>query len=293
LSRFTSKGFFPRLYNVIEAAFRQGDVNHITGDVHFLTILLKKQKTILTIHDVGFMENPSSLKRFILKLFWLTLPVHKCRYITTVSQTTKDNVLQYISFPSENIFVIPVFVSEAFKPSSKEFNKDYPRILQIGTAPNKNLPRLAEALAGIPCKLVIIGTISDSQKQVLEQYKIDYETLKELSEEEVVRQYQLADIVTLISTLEGFGMPIVEANCVERAVITSNISSMPEVAGNAALLTNPFDIQVMRKDIVSLIENDNLRNILIENGRENRKRFQGEAVAQSYVELYQKIVDGI
>ncbi len=70
-----SNGLWNRVVNTVEAAFNQGDVNHVTGDVHFMTLLLKKRRTVLTIHDCGFMQHPSALARFILRLFWLQLPV--------------------------------------------------------------------------------------------------------------------------------------------------------------------------------------------------------------------------
>ncbi|MBC8109927.1 MAG: glycosyltransferase, partial [Verrucomicrobia bacterium] len=129
VSTFESSGFFKRLYNAIEAIFRQADINHITGDVHFLAIFLEKKKTILTIHDVAFMQNPSALKRKILQSFWLTLPALKVTYITTVSQATKNELLKFIPFFSpEKIIVIPVFISRIFQPHPKPFNKKKPVI---------------------------------------------------------------------------------------------------------------------------------------------------------------------
>lgn len=72
---------------------------------------------------------------------------------------------------------------------------------------------------------------------------MSYKVYCNLSNEEIKKKYEDCDILTLVSTYEGFGMPIIEANRVGRPVITSNILSMPEVAGEAACLVNPFDIE--------------------------------------------------
>src|SRR5580765_4709814 len=77
ISRYESKGLFKRIYNAIEAVFRQGDVNHITGDVHFIGVLLTKRKTIQTILDCGQLKASAGLKHFILKYFWFTLPISR------------------------------------------------------------------------------------------------------------------------------------------------------------------------------------------------------------------------
>ena len=86
-------------------------------------------------------------------------------------------------------------------------------------------------------------------------------------------------------------MPIIEGNSVERVVITSNISSMPEVAADAALLVDPFDVQSIRDGMLTLIRDASVRHRLIEAGRENKLRFQSAAIANQYYELYRKIAD--
>jgi glycosyltransferase involved in cell wall biosynthesis len=96
-----------------------------------------------------------------------------------------------------------------------------------------------------------------------------------------------------VSTFEGFGMPIVEANCVERVVLTSNISSMPEVAGNAACLVNPYAIEDIRAGFLKIIHDASYREQLIKNGRQNRQRFDESLIAASYYKLYQLITSQI
>ena len=290
ISRYESKGLFKRIYNTIEAVFRQGDVNHITGDVHFVGILLAKRKTIQTILDCGQLKVTTGIKHSILKYFWFELPISRCRFVTAISTATKEEILRYIHCDPDKIFVIPVAISEAFTKSLRTFNKAYPRILQIGTAPNKNIPRLIEAIQGIPCKLVIVGKYNDDYGKKLKEMGIDFQYLSGISDKEMRQLYIESDIVTLPSTYEGFGMPILEAQATGRAVLTANVTSMPEVAGDAACLVNPYDTQEIRNGILRIISDDSYRDELILKGFENVKRFNAEKIAFEYYDLYRRIL---
>ena len=290
VSKYESNGLFKRLYNMLEAFFHQGDINHVTGDVHFLTLLLKKKRTILTVLDCGMLKDKSGWKRSILKLCWFDLPIHKVSCITAISESTKNELLNIVSFPAEKVKVIYVCVSDIFKPVFKVFNDKHPRILHIGTASNKNLGRTIMALKDIPCTLVIIGKEVSTELQLLKENNIKYEWHKDkLTEEQVYREYTQADIISFVSTLEGFGMPIVEANAVGRVVITGNTTSMPEVAGNAALIVDAFDIAGIRKGFLQLIQDTSLRDRLTKNGFENVKRFSKEVIVKQHYDLYKSL----
>lgn len=290
VSRFKSNGFFRRVYNIIEASLRQGDINHITGDVHFLCIFMRKRKTLLTILDCVFTQYTSGLKYKILKYFWYVIPEKRVSVISVISQSTKNELLKIISCNPDKIKVVPVCISSGFTYKEKEFNEAKPVILQVGTGENKNLMRLFEALHGVPCRVEIIGRLSAKQKDALREYSIEYGNVWDISEPEIIRKYQECDLVTLISTYEGFGMPILEANAVGRAVITSNILSMPEVAGNAACIVDPFDIQAIKNGIRYVIRDRAYRNMLIENGRNNVNRYLPENIAAQYHELYNQML---
>lgn len=290
VSRFVSKGFFPRLYNVIDAFFNQGDINHITGDVHYLAYLLKKSKTLLTILDCAFTQNPSRLRRYFLRLLWYVIPEKRVHLISVISHTTKNELLKQINCDPDKIRVIPCCISIIFKPQEKVFNTEKPRILQVGTTPNKNIPRLAEALHGTTCHLDIVGKLSGEQKAVLDRYKIEYSNSWGLSLEELVMKYNDCDMLVFVSTYEGFGLPIIEANTVERPVVTSNILSMPEVAGDAACLVDPFDASSIRAGILRILQDKEYRNQLIQNGRVNRQRFSPDSIAKMYADLYNEIL---
>jgi glycosyltransferase involved in cell wall biosynthesis len=288
-SKYESAGLFKRMYNCFEAALKQGEVNHVTGDVNYVGILLKPKRTIQTILDCVYLKNASGIKRKILKYFWLDLPVRRSRYITAISESTKRDILSNTVCAEDKIVVIPVAISEKYKRIDKVFNHECPIILIVGTAPNKNIPRFIEACKGIACSLRIVGKKNEAHISLLEENKIDYKYLSSLTEDEMMQQYEKCDMLLFASTYEGFGMPILEAQTVGRPVITSNISSMPEVAGEKACLVDPFDANDVHAAIKKVISDKTYREQLIVDGFENIKKYNADTIALQYLELYQKV----
>lgn len=284
-----SKGILDRIKIIQEAKRYQGDINHITGDIHFAAIGLKKNRTILTVHDCGMLAASSGIKHALLKYFWFTLPLKKVALVTVVSEATKAEFLKYVNYPENRIKVIPVAVSEAFAFQPKPFNKEKPVILQIGTKPNKNLHRLIEALKGLSCHLQIVGIVPDDIKEKLELYGISWRAAADLTDAEIVAQYNACDLVSFVSTYEGFGMPIAEANAAGRPIITSNILSMPQVAADAACLVDPYDVSEIRAGVEKIINDDQYRDQLVRNGLQNCKRFNADHIANMYFALYQQL----
>ncbi len=292
VAKYPSNGFWKRLYIGLEAAFaqRSGYVNHITGDITFIGLFLKKNRTVLTLLDLGMMHHPNPVARYILKIFWVALPVRRAAVVTTISQATKDELVKLLHCDPTKIEVVHVPVLNKLAPCRKVFDKQRPIILQVGTKRNKNLERLVEALKEIPCHLEIIGDgVAKEVMDKLDQYGLSCSISARLSEEEMVNKYKECDLVTFVSTHEGFGMPIVEANIVGRPVVTANVSSMPEVAGNAAHLVDPFDVADIRRGILKVIEEDAYREQLILNGFENQKRFKAELIAGQLEAIYRRV----
>jgi len=290
-AKYYSKGFFKRLYISLDAVFNQGDINHVTGDINFLAIFLKKNKTVLTVLDLGLMNHPNPIARKILQLFWVKLPVKRAGYITTISAATKTELMNFVKVKSEKVRVMYIPVADMMEYKPKEFNSMKPNILQIGTKENKNLIGLSKALKGIDCKLSIVGQLTDEQENSLKENQIDYTNVVNISNQELKEQYEKSDMLAFVSTYEGFGMPIVEAQIVGRPVITSKLLSMPEVAGGAAHLVDPYNILEIKKGIIKIIEDKEYRNTLITKGLENANRFSVETVTEQYAQLYKEIAN--
>jgi glycosyltransferase involved in cell wall biosynthesis len=275
---------------LLEAQRKQGAVNHVTGDINFLVLVLPRKNTVLTFLDCGFLMRSNKISRALIKWFWLDLPVCHVKYITAISESTKNEIIKYTNCNPEKIRVIPVVITSDFYKIDKDFNQSCPTILHIGTASNKNLIRHIHALEGIPCKLHIIGKIAPDIVELLIQSNTNYINEYELTSEQVFNAYKNCDILLFASTIEGFGMPILEAQTIGRAVITSNTTSMPEVAGLGACLVDPYNTQSIRAGILKVIQDADFRNSIITKGFLNIERYNPETVAKQYAELYNEIL---
>jgi len=290
VSRYPSQGVLPRIFNTLEAAFRQGDVNHITGDVHFLVLLLKKKKTLLTVLDCGIVtRRPKGIGRSLLKLFWYTLPVRRCAVVAAISEFTKTELIELTGCDAERVRVVHVPLGKSFQPSPRPFRLECPRLLHLGTSDNKNLDRSIEALKGIPCHLHIVGNPSSAQRAALDRNGIAYTADASLTDDQVLEAYRDCDVVLFPSTYEGFGMPIIEGQAIGRVVVAGNVCSMPEVAGGAACLVDPFDVQAIRAGVVRVIEDPEYRAELIHKGFVNAARFSPASIAAQYAQIYREL----
>ena len=282
-------GLWPRIQIALAAGKARRSINHITGDIHFAVLGLPKRGTILTVHDCGFMLHPNPIARFVLWLFWLKLPIAHAEVVTAISEATKADLIRFTGCRAEKIRVIPTIIKNHFVPSPKAFPLKKPRILHIGMAHNKNLFRHMEALAGIECHLHIIGRITEEARERLEARQIDYSNTWDLTDAQVQAAYQQCDLLLFASTLEGFGMPILEAQTVGRPVVTSNLSSMAEVAGDSACLVDPYSVESIRAGVLRVMEDAAYREQLLAAGFTNILRFQPEAVARAYGALYAEL----
>lgn len=290
-SSYVSNGLFRRLLGILEARRVRADVNHVTGDVHYLVLGLPRNRTVLTIHDCGFMNQAGPIARRLLKWLWLDLPVRHCRLVTAVSEATKQDIIRYTGCAPDKIAVIPTVISNSFHRTEREFDEAFPRILHVGLAPNKNFARHVEAIAGLDCRLHIVGKLETEHVRVLEENRVRYTAEYNISGADMQRAYAASDLLLFASTLEGFGMPILEAQTVGRPVVTSNLSSMPWVAGDAAVLVDPYSVESIRQGVRQVIGDRALRERLIQKGFENVRRFDAEYVAQEYVRIYEAVAE--
>lgn len=285
-----SRGVWGRLLNLIFTFRNQGDINHVTGDVNYVALVLPRNNTVLTVLDCQVLQRLVGWRRWILAALWFKWPCRRVQYVTVISQATKDALVEETGIAADKVRVIPVAVSDAFVETPRTFNPHRPIILQLGTKANKNIERLIAALDGVCCILHIVGPLDDNLRGLLSNHKIDYRNSTGLDDQQIIDAYIDCDMATLVSTCEGFGMPIVEAQAVLRPVVTSDCSSMPEVAGEGACFVDPLDVLSIRRGILRVIEDDNFRSQIISAGRVNRLRFRAETIAKQFDELYREIL---
>jgi len=308
---FTSRGIFSILFNLIFLTRFKKGLFHITGDVHYAILALPQDRTILTIHDLVFLHTYKGLRRRLLKWIFLDLPVKKAKYITTISEKSKHEILEYTNCDPQKILVIPNPVDLSFdnhstspasvyqplvgrqahlsqppQPSAGKLNPS--TILFLGTKPNKNLEISIAALFGLDVHLRIIGELTQNQKEMLEKFRIQYSVDFSISPEQLAAEYTNADFILFPSTYEGFGLPVIEGFQAGRPVITSNISPMKEVAGDAALLADPTSIASIRENVIKLLTDQSLKTQLVADGKEKVKQYQPGFIAETYQKLWSK-----
>ena len=294
VNRF-SHGFWERIALFYEVSLIRSTIIHITGDIYFTALAINSFRKncsflIATIHDIGYIHHSSRIKAWLLKYFWFTLLLKKIDCLVVVSEKTKQRVLEEASwFPEAKITVIPTVVPQHFKPRNAEPNNPKPIALHIGVAENKNLCRHAEALRSLDVHLRIIGEPSDADHSMLKQLGVEYSTQSKLTDAEMQEAYATSDLLLFASTLEGFGMPILEAQMVGLPVITSHIAPMNEVAGDGALLCDPFDVSNIRIGILKVLNNPDERKALGAIGWKNQLRFKPINAANMHWELYTQV----
>ena len=198
-SRFTP---WHVLRNLLAIRKSQGDIYHITGDTHYLALGRPGNRTVLTIHDCIFLKEKKRIKRFLLKKIMLDLPVRHARTVTTISENTRNEIISNTGCSPNKVVVIPNPVDQNIFYSEKEFDDVSPVILFVGTTPNKNLPRVIEALKGIPCTLDIIGKIPTDDVGLLTEHHIQYSQCFSISDRELEEKYANADFLLFPTTFE-------------------------------------------------------------------------------------------
>ena len=289
---YISRGLWSVWKNLRFVSKLKADVFHVTGDVHYAVLALPASRTILTIHDCITlkMNRNRPLRYALFWLLWYYLPIRRAAVVTAVSDKTRQELLRYVGDVAKKIQVVPNGYDPAFVFRPKNFCRDRPLLLHIGTAPHKKLSRLIAAIDGISCTLIIVGPLTHELITDLQHRQIDYRQYENLSRAEIVQCYIDCDIVCFVSTYEGFGMPVIEANAVGRAVITSDCSPMREIAAGAAHLVNPTDVTAIRQGILRLIQDNTYRQNLIDAGQQNARQYTMPKVTAHYAAYYRQLL---
>lgn len=262
---------------------------HITGDVHYLAFLLFWKKTILTVHDCNAYLELKGIKRFIVGLLWFKLPFIFANRIVFISPFSKKQIMQFFKVKEDKIKIIPnsfrTIPKATIQQKTKEFN-----ILTIGTKSNKNIESLFKIIPQLEnVKLHIVGRLNSHQKFMLEENNIVYSNYVDIDEQKLFEVYNNIDMLYFVSFSEGFGLPILEAQSCGIPVLTSNITSMPYVAGNGAILVNPYNLKEIKSAILKIKNDDSFKKELIRKGYLNIKRFDEETFIRSYMNLYNEV----
>jgi glycosyltransferase involved in cell wall biosynthesis len=291
-NRYYSQGVLPRLLDGLRARRRAGSVNHVLGDVHYLTWFLPRRGSIITIHDCISLERHRGVRRALYWLFWYWLPLRRAEHVTVVSNYTREALERWVPGVSVRVSVIPPPLAHGFAPSPAPPRGERLRLLQVGTAENKNLPRVIEACRELMVTLVIIGPLPATVRQRLHALDVPHESHLALDDAALVEVYRSCHALIFASTYEGFGLPIVEAQAIGRPVITSRLCAMPEASGGAACLVDPSDVADIRRAIQRLIDDRQYAAELVRRGYENATRYVPERIAAAYASLYRRAQDG-
>lgn len=273
---------------------------------------------VVTVHDLDkilFREAFGSRLRAEVRFHMLRHGLSRAERIITVSQATRRDLTRLMDIPGDRIHVVPNAIDDLFLGRDSEddcrlalerYQVDYPFLLYAGNIqPQKNLPRLVEAFAVVAAeldqhpkyrdlRLIIIGDYlaahSDLRRSVIRsrvQQRVRF--LGFVPVETLRIFYRSAAAFVFPSLYEGFGLPPLEAMAQGTPVVTSNVSSLPEVVGDAAVLVNPENVFEIARGIRQALVDPELRRNLIERGRERVAGFSWDRAADRILEIYRAV----
>lgn len=264
--------------------------------------LLSGCKQIPVIYDINFEHNPKDVKlknriyfRFFFKRF-----ARKAKRIATISEYSKKDIADYYKIDPARIDNVSCGINSNFSPVENheavevrnKWSKGNSYFFFVGSMhPRKNIKRLVDAFnlfkrnTGSDFKLILAGSILWSKTEIEDSYtnspyKEDIIFTGRLPDEDLKKMLGAAYALSFVPIFEGFGLPIVEAFQSGVPVICSNVTSMPEVAGDAALMVDPFNIESIAGGMEKLANNDELRNQLIAKGHIQKKLFSWSRTAR-------------
>jgi glycosyltransferase involved in cell wall biosynthesis len=281
-------GVLARLQNLYFTRQLRCDVLHVTGDILYCG-LASRSPLVLTIHDVGTYRRLTGWRRWALLNRWCRWPARRAAVVTTVSDAVRHELETLVPEVSSKLVVIGNPVGHGFRPDDLDRSVGvYAHVLQVGTAPNKNLERVIVALAGLPVHLTIVGRPSDAQLKLLDEFELRHATVIDVSDSDLVDAYRRSDVVVFVSTYEGFGLPVLEAQACGVPVVTSDLPPMSAVAGDAAVLVDPHDVSAIRAGVLRVLRDPALRDELRARGLENARHATAETIAASYAVVYRE-----
>jgi glycosyltransferase involved in cell wall biosynthesis len=283
---------------------------------HYVLPPLTPCRAVVTIHDCIHLRFPQYLPNrlgyaYARGALWVA--AHRSARVLTVSEASKRDILQYCRVPDSKITVIPNAIDERFSedPPADEvmrvrerYQLNDPFVLYAGNIrPHKNLERLIEAFYTIRrgdlehVKLLIIGDeISKyaTLRRTVHRYKLHKHVrfFGFVPDATLAILYRLARVFVFPSLYEGFGLPPLEAMASGTPVITSNVSSLPEVVGDAAMLIDPYEPDAIAGAMRRVLVDDRLRDDMRERGLARAREFSWGQSIRRVREIYDEVLAG-
>lgn len=284
------------------------DLYHGTGYVFLPT---RKAKKVITVHDLVSKHFPETLTPSNLYFQEKQVPyyAHKCDRIIAVSQSTKNDLVNFLQISPDKIDVIYLAADKIYQPLDKKdsyftvvrekYSLPAKFILHIGTLnERKNIPATLQAFYQLCAKgcdhdLVLVGGKGNAYDQVMTlivklklENRVKYIGYTDI--EDLPYLYNLADLFVHVSKLEGFGLPVLEAMQCGTPVLVSNGSSLPEIVQGAGVMANPLDIDEIERKIAMILQDEQLRKEMSLKGISRAGKFSWEKTAQQTIETYHK-----
>ncbi|MDJ0511037.1 MAG: glycosyltransferase family 1 protein [Crocosphaera sp.] len=301
--------YSPFILPYFEKYLNQPDI--IQGTDHYV-FPYKKAVKIMTIHDLTFVKYPQYstkivkgyLERIKRCLIWTDA-------IITFAENTKQDIVELLNIDPNIIYVTPQasrYYSNYLKPQLLYDHRDVidyylykPYFLFVSTLePRKNIVNLIEAFEylkqnyNLPHQLILIGKKGWNYQDILDKielshFKEDIQHLDYVSDELVAIFYSQAEAFIYPSFYEGFGLPVLEAMTLGAPVITSYSSSLPEVAGDAALYIDPNNYYELAQIMLKVVDNSTLRKEMIHKGKIQADKFSWERTAKATLDVYKSL----
>lgn len=261
---------------------------------------------IMTIHDVNHIalaNNYTALHRLYYK-FIVKPSAHKSAKILTGSDFSRREISKYLSMPNEKIKVIYYGCDEEFKPIEDLQNLrrvrekyGFPKsfILYVGShKPHKNLSNLLKAYARISLDipLVLSGKGNEKLLEISRRLNIEKRVrwVGEIEKNDLPSVYNCATVFVFPSIYEGFGLPPIEAMACGCPAVVSNVTSLPEVCGDAAYYVDPFDVTSMANGIYKVITDEGLKENLVRKGLQRVKMFHWKESAEEHMKIFEEVI---
>ncbi|MEA3408069.1 MAG: glycosyltransferase family 1 protein [Chloroflexota bacterium] len=272
-------------------------------------------RTVLTVHDLSFMRHPECSSEALLDYLMEAVPrsVERADLVVADSESTRRDLMELLQVPDEKILVVYPGLESHFAPVDNDYllprllqryGVRYPYILAVGTLqPRKNFVRLIKAYDilvryyQIPHKLVIVGNkgwLYGEIEETIQNLGLEGRVILTgfVKDQDLPYIYSAAEVFAFPSLYEGFGIPILEAMGCGTPVVTSSVSSMPEVAGDAALLVEPYDVEAMALTLWRLINDVQLQDELRLRGFKQARKFRWRDSAKKLVRAYRRLFVG-